>query len=262
MSFPRWRTLAGVTLAVFGAATTAQVASAAPVDMVQDLKVTITPGKAGTSKKPKAAAIGVTIQSPTLEPATTESVRLLLGKGIKINNTAFPTCSASLINANKSIAKCPKGSIVGRGTARAVGFLGGAQVPETLSVTAINSDKNSLQLYVSGTNPLRISGPITGKLSKASGKYGYRLDVTIPKYLREVIPGVYAPLVYFKVDVKATTTVTKGKGKQAKKVKVNYIETTSCPSGGWPFEAGFAFDQAAPFTAGPLTAVSPAAKCS
>lgn len=259
MSFSRWRALTGATLAVLGvAATSAQVAGAAPVEMVQNLKVTITPGKTGTAKKPKAASIGVTISSPTAEPAATETVKLMFGKGLKFNNSAFPTCSLATINANKNLSKCPKGSIVGKGTARAIGFLGGVGVPEDLTVTAVNSPGNTLQLFVSGSKPLRISGPITGKLSKASGKYGYRLDVTIPKNLREVLPGVYAPLVAFHVDVKATTT--KGKGKKAK--KVNYVETTSCPKGGFPFEAGFSFDQAAPFTAGPLTAVSPVSKCS
>lgn len=263
MSYSRWRVLAGTTLAVLGAtATTAQVAGAKSVDMVQDLKVTIRPTKSGTAKKPKPAAIGVTISSPTPEPAATESVKVLFGKGIRFNNRSFPTCSLKAIKSSKSIARCPKGSIVGKGSARAIGFPGGGtELPESLSVTAINSTGNSLLLWVVGTAPLPVADALVGKLGKASGKYAHRLDVTIPKALREVIPGIYAPLVSFKVNVKATTTVKKGKGKKAKKVKVPYVETTRCPSGGWPFQADFTFDQAAPFTADPLTAVSPAAKC-
>lgn len=259
MSFPRWRTLAGVSLAVFGVgAASAQAADPKPVDMVQNLRVTISPSKAGTARKPKPAAIGVTISSPSPEPATTETVSVSFGKGVTFNNKQFPTCSLKTISANKGLSKCPKGSIVGKGSARAIGFLSGTQVPETLSVTAVNSPGDTLQLYVNGTNPLPIAAPITGKLVKASGKYGYKLNVTLPNELREVIPGTYAPLVYFHVDVKATTTVRKGN----KTVRVPYVQTVSCPKGGWPFEADFTFDQLGPFIDGPLNAVSPNAKCS
>ncbi|WP_183341738.1 hypothetical protein [Conexibacter arvalis] len=230
--------------------------------MVQELRVTITPGKAGTPKKPKGAAIGVTIQSPSPQPATTQNVKVLFGKGIRFNNRLFPRCSLKSIQATKSLSRCPKGSIVGRGTARAIGFIGSAQVPEDLTVTAINSTNNSLILWLNGAHPLPLSDGLVGKLGKASGKYAHRLDVTIPKGLREVMPGVYAPLVFFDVDVKATTTVKKGKGRRARRVKVHYVETTNCPSGGWPFAADFSFDPAAPFTDDPLTAVSPAARCS
>jgi hypothetical protein len=263
MSYSRWRTLAGVSLAVFGvSAATAQVANAKPVDMVQELRVTITPGKSGTARKPKGASIGVTIQSPSPEPATTQSVKVLFGKGVQFNNRLFPTCDLNAIRAAKSISRCPKGSIVGRGTARAIGFIGSSQVPETLSVTAINSRNNSLLLWLEGIAPLPLADALVGKLGKASGRYAHRLDVTIPRNLREVLPGTYAPLVYFDVDVKATTTVRKGKGRKARKVKVNYVETTSCPKGGWPFAADFSFDPEAPFTDDPLTAVSPNARCS
>ncbi|MDO8209193.1 hypothetical protein [Conexibacter sp. CPCC 206217] len=261
MSFPRWRTLAGVTLAALGVtAASAQAADPPkPVDMVQNLRVTISPAKSGTSRAPKAASIGVTIQSPTSEPATTETVSVSFGKGVEFNNRAFPTCSLQTINANRSLSKCPRGSIVGKGTARAIGFLNGTRVPETLRVTAVNSPGNTLQLYVAGTNPLPIAAPITGRLVKASGKYGYKLNVRLPQDLQEVIPGTaWAPLVYFHVDVKATTTVRRG----GKSTKVPYVQTVKCPSGGWPFEAAFTFDQAAPFIDGPLNAVSPNQKCS
>lgn len=259
MSFPRWRTLAGVSLAVLGvSAASAQAADPVAVDMVQELKVGISPSKAGTKAKPKAAAIDVTIQSPTESPATTETVNVFFGKGVQFNNRAFPTCSLRTISRTRSLSGCPKGSIVGKGKARAIGFLSGARVPEDLTVTAVNSPGNTLQLFVKGTNPLQISAPITGKLAKASGKYGYKLSVTLPQELREVLDGVYAPLVFFNVKVRAQTTVRRG----GRATKVNYVETTSCPSGGWPFKADFTFDQAAPFIDGPQTAVSPVSKCS
>ncbi|HEY4278729.1 MAG TPA: hypothetical protein VGM91_10935 [Conexibacter sp.] len=260
MSHPRWRTVTGVTLAALGMSVATAQAAPTPVDMVQNLKVAINPGKAGTKKAPRPAAIGVTISSPNAQPATTKTVSVYFGKGISFNNAKFPTCSLQQIQQANSIARCPRGSIVGRGTARAIGFLGPSQVPESLTVTAVNSTNNTLQLYVQGAAPLPIAAPITGKLAKASGKYGSRLDVTLPDALRQVLPGAYAPLVFFNVKVKATTTVKQGK----RSVKVPYVQTTSCPSGGWPFRGDFSFDSAplVPFSSDPVTAVSPNAKCS
>lgn len=258
MSFPRWRTLAGVSLAVLGV--TATTAQAAPTDMVQELKVTIRPGKAGTKKKPKNTAIGVTINSPTSDPAATEFVDVFFSKGLQFNNRLFPTCSRATIERARSIDSCPKGSIVGRGRARATGFVGGNKVPEELTVTAVNSQNNTLLLFVKGTTPLQIAAPLAGKLVKAGGPYGHKLAVTIPESLRNVIPGTaYAALSFFTVDVRAQTTIKRGKNRGK---KVGYVETIGCPKGGWPFRADFRFDPNAPFTDDPLSARSPNAKCS
>jgi len=265
MSYPRWRAVTGVSLATLGIAAATAQAAPVSVDQKQDLNVTVKPSKAGTKKAPTPATLGVTIRTENVDnPATTKTVSVFFGKGISFNNASFPTCSLKTINQQRSIRGCPKGSIVGRGTARAIGFIGTpgsySMIPESLTVTAVNSTHNTLQLFVQGAAPLTVAAPITGKLVKASGKYGMRLNVTVPQALREVIPGNWAPLVFFKVSVKATTTVTKG----GKKVKVPYVQTTSCPKGGWPFSAGFGFDDAAmaPFGSPPVTAVSPNAKCS
>jgi hypothetical protein len=265
MTHQRWLAVSGAALATLGVATATAQAAPTPVDQKQDLNVTVSPSKAGTKKAPKPAAISVTIRTENVaSPATTKTVSVFFGKGVSFNNTRFPTCSAKAIVQQRSIKSCPKGSIVGKGTARAIGFVssgdGYSQIPETLSVTAVNSTNNTLQLFVQGAAPLTVAAPITGKLVKASGKYGARLNVTVPQQLREVIPGSWAPLVYFHVKVKATTTVRHGN----QKVKVPYVQTTSCAKGGWPFRADFGFDGAAgvPFSSGPVTAVSPNAKCS
>lgn len=258
MSFHRWRTLGGVTLAVLGATAAQAQAAGKPVEMEQNLAVKISPARAGTAKRPKAASIRVTISSPTPEPATTDTVAIKFGKGVTFNNRQFPTCSLATINATRSLSRCPRGSIVGKGKARAIGFLSGTQVPEDLKVTAVNSPGNTLQLFVEGNSPLVIAAPITGRLVKGSGAFGYQLNVTIPDELQEVLPGTaWAPLVYFDVTVKATTTVRRGR----RSMKVPYVATTNCTRGGWPFEGDFTFDQAAPFIDGPLTSRSAPSKC-
>jgi len=255
MSYSRWRTLAGVSLAVLGV-TAASAQAADPTDMVQELRVGISPSRAGTKRKPQPAAINVTINSPTENPAATKTVDVYFGKGLAFNNRLFPTCSTATINRTQSVSGCPRGSIVGKGRARATGYTAGTKVPETLSVTAVNGASNQLHLFVKGTVPIAISGPLTGKLSRASGPYGYKLAVKIPENLRNVAPGqIYAALSFFTVRVKATTKLRDGRS-------VDYVTTTGCPKGGWPFRANFAFDPNAPFFDDPLTAESPKAKCS
>jgi len=253
MTFSRCRTLVGVTLVAVCALPA--VALADDATSQQQLTVRLSPAKAGTKKKPAAAGIHVMIRNTATAPATTKTTVVSFGKGISFNNGRFATCSAKTINTTKSITSCPKGSIVGRGTARAVGQLQGVPVPETLAVTAVNAKRNTLLLFVKGAAPLSIAGVLTGKLSTASGQFSAKLSVSIPSYLREVIAGTFAPLVNFDVNVKATTTVRQGR----RKVKVPYVQTTGCTGGSWPFSAAFTYDQAAPNPVGPSTSDTTAA---
>jgi hypothetical protein len=252
MTLSRCRTLVGVTLVALG--TTATVAQAADQGQ-QQLTVKISPGKAGTKKQPAAAGIHVTIRNTAAAPGTTKTTTISFGKGVSFNNTKFPTCAVATIDKAKSVGKCPKGSIVGRGKARAIGLLGGTAVPEDLTVTAVNAPRDTLALFVKGASPLTIAGTLTGKLSKAGGAYANKLTVTIPSYLREVLPGTFAPLVLFDVSVKATATVKQG----SKSVKVPYIQTTGCTGGSWPFLGAFTYDQAAPNPVGPSSSKTTAA---
>ncbi|MCW2951272.1 MAG: hypothetical protein JWQ48_442 [Conexibacter sp.] len=252
MTFSRCRTLVGVTLVALG--TTATVAQAADQGQ-QQLTVKISPAKAGTKNKAAGAGIHVTIRDTAATPATTQTTTISFGKGVSFNNTKFPTCAVATIDRAKSVAKCPKGSIVGKGTARAIGQLAGTAVPESLTVTAVNAPRNTLALFVKGETPLTIAGTLTGKLSKAGGKYANKLTVTIPSYLREVLPGTFAPLVMFDVTVKATATVKQG----GKSVKVPYVQTTGCSGGSWPFLGAFTYDQGAPNPVGPSSSTTTAA---
>lgn len=259
MAVPRMRVALAASVVALGVP--AAAAQAVPVDMVQQLDVAIRPARAGTRRRPRPASIEVTIQSPTTTPATTQRVRLFLARGVRFNTRAFPTCSPRLIARTDSVSRCPRGSIIGRGRARALGFIGGTVVPEDLTVTAVNSPRNTIQLFVFGETPVPVAEPIAGRLVRTRGRYAHRLDVTIPAGLREIFPGAFAPLVYFNVTVKAARTVRRGRGARARRTRVHFVETTACPRGGWPFEARFSFDPRAPFTDDPLTAEARPARC-
>jgi hypothetical protein len=238
----RRRGLAAIALAIaalFGLSSVAQATT-----NVGKLDLKLSPSKAGTKKKPKGVKLNFHLTLGTddgTSPPTTKETVVSFGKGIKFNASKFPSCSLATLNS-KGPKACPKGSKVGTGSATAlVGGSPGEPAPtttETLKVTAYNGPGGKkYELYLDGDSPAVIKQAIEGTLSKASGDYGYKLDVTIPPNLQQPVPGVFAPLVDFKVNTGGTYTKKKGK----KKTKYNYIETTSCPGGKWPFNATLTF---------------------
>ena len=232
-------TVALAIVALFGLSSIAQASTIVP-----KLDLTLSPSKAGTKKKPKGVKLNFHLTLGTddgTSPPTTKETIVSFGKGIKFNASKFPSCTLSTLNS-KGPSGCPKGSKVGTGSATAlVGGSPGEPAPsttETLKVTAFNGPKGkSYLLYLDGDSPAVIKQAIEGKLGTATGDYGYKLDVTIPANLQQPVPGVFAPLVDFKVSTGGTYTKKKGK----KKTKYNYIETTACTGGKWPFNAELTF---------------------
>jgi hypothetical protein len=241
----RRRGLATIALAIgalFGLSTVANAATVSTLDLK------LSPSKAGTKKKPKGVKLNFHLTLGTddgTSPPTTKETIVSFGKGIKFNASKFPSCTLAKLNASGPSA-CPKGSKVGTGSAVAlVGGSPGEPAPtttESLKVTAFNGPKGKTYLlYLDGDSPANIKQAIEGKLGSASGDYAYKLDVTIPPNLQQPLPGLFAPLVDFKVNTGGTyTKTTKSHGK-TKKTKYNYIETSSCPSGGWLFNAALTF---------------------
>jgi hypothetical protein len=237
--------------ALFGLSTVAQASTT-----VSTLDLKLSSSKAGKKKKPRGVKLNFHLTLGTddgTSPPTTKETIVSFGKGIKFNASKFPSCSQNTLNS-KGPKGCPKGSKIGTGSAVAlVGGSPGEPAPsttETLKVTAFNGPGGKkYELYLQGDSPAAISQAIEGKLTKASGDYGYQLDVLIPPELQQPVPGLFAPLVDFKVKTGGTYTKTKTVKKHGKKVKVktkyNYIETTACPKGSsgkaWPFNAALTF---------------------
>jgi hypothetical protein len=239
------RGLAAIALAIaalFGLSTVAQAATVSTLDLK------LSPSKAGTKKKPKGVKLNFHLTLGTddgTSPPTTKETIVSFGKGIKFNSNLFPACTLEVLNG-KGPSGCPKGSKVGTGSATAlVGGSPGEPKPtttEALKITAFNGPQGkSLLLYLDGDSPANIKQAITGTLKKSSSPFAYELDVTIPANLQQPLPGLYAPLVKFTVNTGATLKKKKGK----KTIKINYIETTSCPSGAagkaWPFKVDLSF---------------------
>ena len=245
----RLRGSAAIALAIaalFGLTTVAQAATVAKLDL------SLSPSKAGTKKKPRAAKLNFAFTLGTddgTSPATAKEVVVSFGKGIRFNSARFPSCTLAILNT-KGPKACPKGSKVGTGSAVAlVGGTPGEPPPsttETLKITTFNGPKGKTYLlFLDGDSPAPIKQALVGKLSRAGGAYGYKLDVTIPANLQQPITGVFAPLVDFKIKTGATYTKTRTVTRKGKRTRVrtryNYIETYACPARSWPFRAALTF---------------------
>jgi hypothetical protein len=218
-------------LTVAAAATTmAFAATSAQAAVTQTLSAKITGGsKAGTKKKPKS--IGLTVTTGTVSPngdadpaVPVQSATIVLPKGININYKKFPSCT------DLTALNCPSNTVLGKGTAKA-----------HLDTVAFDPDGQLIQYQGAGgkllirtmfQQPAVIDQPVIGSLSKSGG--AFVLKFTVPPTLQTPLQGENAQVLSFAPTFnKKTITV--------KKKKINYMETTSCPKGGWVFKGTFTY---------------------
>jgi hypothetical protein len=210
------------------------VSAVAYAASMQRLDASVTPSKAGTPKKPKPIQLLVELTGSTDDgsvPPASKHVITRFGKGIVFNGAPFPSCTLETLNdANKGPSKCPPGSKIGTGEATAHIGNDPTGPDEQLVVTVFNGPKGKSTLFhLKGTAPVAVNAAFAGSIKKDSGKYGYKLDVVIPKSLYNPVGTTYTPLTHFKVKIKATTKV---KGKT-----VGLLATVGCPKGKkWPFK--------------------------
>jgi hypothetical protein len=213
--------LAALTAVAFAAVAYAQTPGA-------EMTVAVAPSKAGTSKKPKDVTIDLEVVNSDFTQ-TASRLEIWLPKNVKIDTTGFKRCSVSKLA--QGTGGCPKGAKVGSGSADARAGVNQSANPPVLpfAVTAWVTGKNSIAFHLQQTNG-EIVAVAPGKLSKASGKYGQKLDVTIPEEPAQQYPaGVYNGLE--KLDVLL------GSKKKGKSVAVS----TGCSGGKLPFKGAITF---------------------
>jgi hypothetical protein len=219
----------------------AGVVQAQSGNVVQTMTVKVKPAQAGSKKKPRGVSLDITTLLSTRDgskasPATRTVVSF--AKGFKFNSAKFPTCNQTSLEQNGPQA-CPKGSQVGKGSA-IVDARPLITQPINGTTLGFNAKGNTILLYTVVTNPITISTTLVGKLKKASGKYGTKLDVTIPPL--PTVPGLpNATITKFQLTAKAT--IKKGKK------KYNYIEAPTTCKKSWPFAGTFTFEDGTTLTA-------------
>jgi hypothetical protein len=219
----------------------AVVGVASAVDAQQAIDVKITNNKAGTKEKPKS--IGklnvVTTTTPGAgSPAgtfATNKATIFFDKNLVFNAKAFKECKpsnpASPVGSEVK-SKCA-GAKIGSGKAAGQATIGGQ---EALTVTAYNGAATKsggpnrwFYLHVQGSSPLVIDSVIAATLKRATGDYGYKLEVPIPANLVTPLTGVTATLLNFSTSVAGTA-----KG-------LPYIGMKGCSGGKLKFKGTFIY---------------------
>jgi hypothetical protein len=211
-------------LAVVAAGTFAVAAA-----MAQDLPdtaitadVTATPDRAGTKRNPQGITVtgsGKLTTEPGFEPPIVTGVDLLIGKGVVWNGGKYAKCSKRVLD-REGPDGCPKQSIMGGGFATAQADT----VSTRVDVAFINGGATQLLGYATLSNPARVRETVVGKITRLSGEWGYRGTIRVPKTL-QVVAGVPIRVTGFKFKL--------GGKPYAKEL----ITTTSCPKGGWRYQA-------------------------
>ena len=217
---------------------------ASAINGTQGINAKLAHNKAGTKKKPRN--VGSLTVTTTTTPAAgevgtfaTTTAVIFFDKNLVFGGAKFKKCSA----AGAASDNCPRGSKVGSGSANAQATVGG---PEALTVKAYNGPKGkTLFLHVQGSTPLQIDGVLTGKLKKASGKFGQKLVVTIPANLQQPLTGGFGTLTSFITKVGG---VSKG---------TPYVGLTGCKGGKLHFAGTFNYTDG---TSKSATATAPCKK--
>ena len=226
--------LFGAVAALVVALGVAGVASA--VDATQTIAIKLTNNKAGTKEKPKSVGslkvTTATTPGPGSPAGTFTATKAVISfdKNLVFNASKFKVCSVNLNDASGIAtidSKC-KSSKVGSGTAKGEAL---GQV-EAHTVKAYNGPKsganNKFYLHVTGGAPLVIDDVINATLKRASGDYGYKLEVPIPEGLQRP-SGVLATLSEFITSVNGTS-----KG-------VPYVGLKGCSGGKLKFKGVFTY---------------------
>jgi hypothetical protein len=226
----RMRRAAAVTAAVAVSAAVAVPALAA--DHTQELSV-----GAELVRQPKNKPwevnllLGATLDlSDGGTPEPVRNMKFSFTNGAKVNSDAFKICTEQTLR-DRGPSACPAGSLLGTGTAiaEALNLVIHANIRVYNGPGTVNN--RTLIVWAKAIEIPTIVLTLPGKLTKTSGKYGWVLDLPIPR-IPTIGPDNDASVTAFQVKVG-------GYGKKKGK-KVPFIEApTKCNKPGWPFAADF-----------------------
>ncbi|MCW2993161.1 MAG: hypothetical protein JWQ18_656 [Conexibacter sp.] len=147
-------------------------------------------------------------------------------RGAKVHPEAFGTCTLQIID-DKGPGGCPQGSRLGDGKAVANALQ--TDFPATIDVFNAPASGRDAKIIIYARALGTVVIPLVGTLKKTSGKYGYTLDVPVPRI--RTVGDMDASITSFEVTVG-------GIGRK----RVPFIEApTSCTKPGWPFFGSFSY---------------------
>jgi hypothetical protein len=229
----------------------------AQAGITSDVKVA--PKDAGTKSSPKASKITLSVKNGDTSQ-TASQIEVFLGKNIKLSTKGLKTCDLSKLSL-QGTKGCSKQSIVGSGTAdaRAGVSRGGVYFPNPgllpfkvtpYAANAKNVRSNpelrgaQLAFYLEqrhvdasgkpgAVEPAGIKAIARGVVKKASGKYGSKLVITIPKVPAQQYPaGAYNGLEKLQAVLKKgkmITTVGCSNRKHLFKTTITFVPNPNPP---------------------------------
>jgi len=164
-------------------------------------------------------------------PAPVKRMVFSFTRGAQVHPEAFATCTMDIID-KQGPGACPAASRLGSGTAKAAAL----EILIDATVTVFNGPKvpGGRQLIVYARALGTVVIPLVGTLKRTSGRYGWVLDLPVPRIMT-VGEENDAAITSFEVKVG-------GVGRK----KVPFIEApTSCARPGWPFLGSFTYGDGA-----------------
>jgi hypothetical protein len=227
------------------AAAALMLAAAAPAanaaSPVVKLKASISPSAIHTAHGSVGTPVKLHIDTafstdtPGAEFFTIQKAVVFFPSGAATNGRLFKSCSASQISrAGGVLSRCPRGSKIGGGTVKAKAIQ--LSVISNGRVAMFNGPRGrSITFNIQTSIPANINESFDAPLVRVHGKYGYKLTLSVPHSLQEIITGVFVGIMDFNVTTSGTTTVH---GK-----KRGFIEALNCPRNGKaPVHGDFNFE--------------------
>jgi len=150
--------------------------------------------------------------------------------GAKFNGSAFATCTLAKVEDQT----CPARSKLGTGSA--VALLGPNPATDSVDANVVvyngPGTDSKRQIFMHSRALATVQFVLKGTMRKASGKYGYTLDIEVPQIVPELFPGGI-PIVSFDTSIGGYAT-KKGK-------RVPLVSSPTVCKGGWNFSATFTY---------------------
>ena len=181
----------------------------------------VSPNKAGTKKKPQGVKLtfNATFTTPgDVEHPIIQSGDAYIGKGGLYNGGKYKSCSQATISRGGPSA-CPKESIMGSGSGDAL-----ADTVHTVpKITVVNGGAKKIWFWTVLQNPARVQAAVPATITKASGKWSYKVHFEVPQSL-QIVAGIPITLNTLKLTI------------GGKSYAKDWLATTSCPaSKKWPY---------------------------
>jgi hypothetical protein len=215
--------LAALTVSAVSAIGTASaLAQEERPNTVATARMAVMPDKAGTFARPQGVLVRGSVQvvsEPGFDPPIITGEDILFGEGFSYNGDRYPRCAKVVLDF-QGPAGCPPGSIMGsaHGTGRADTVLA------NMKVTLFNAGAARLLAYTTVDHPARVRRTIVLSTQSLIGQWRRQSTFLVPRNL-QVVAGIPIQLnnLHFSLG-----------GRPWAK---DYITTTSCPVGGWRYQA-------------------------